>query len=701
VAQVPGGDQPDSTQAVSPLLAGGMVAAVLLGTVAIHRARRSAHRRYGRTVISPVLGRAEVDLAAAAGADTSRLDRSLRTLAARVGGADGSTGADAGTQAGQALPDIGAVWIAGDEIHLVLATPSDQPPPAPFRPGAAGTWVLAADAELPPAPDVLAPLPSLVTVASRPGRHLLVDLERLGTVTITGSPRHCGDLLRHIAAELAHNPWSDLVEVTLAGFPPEQADLLVSLNPDRVRAAASLPAAVADLGRQLTRNLDALDSRDLADAVHGRLRDPASDTWTPRLLLVHQPDDDHLHLLHRLGAELAGPGRRCAIAVVTATDGASGTGRGHLTVTGEGLLQAGFLAGSDDMPAAALPEHLLAPYAELVRRAAAVEDHPIPPADEPWAQGTDATGAPLAVTASAAAVLRADTPVVPLPTVGGSGQRADLDPAVDRWWRGDHPGPKVALLGPVRVAAPGPPPERRQRTCEELAVLLASRGYAGATAGELVEALWGQRQPARTVWAEVVSATRRWFGSAPDGTWWLTDADAAGRYRLRDGVLVDWHLFRRLRTRAGRSGDTGSSADLRAALRLVQGPPLARDDHLVTRARYTWLSGSPFDPDLIRAGVIDTAQDLVERCLAAGDLPGARWAVQQAWRADPGRHDDHPWRALMRVAHAQGDPAGLNDVIAEMLRWRDAEHPDELAPATRELITTLRSGAAPEAVTES
>jgi hypothetical protein len=82
-------------------------------------------------------------------------------------------------------------------------------------------------------PDVdgrVAPLPTLVAVGSQPGRHLLVDLERLGHVHIGGDPDRACSLVRYITSELACNSWSDDIENVLAGFAQDESELLVALS---------------------------------------------------------------------------------------------------------------------------------------------------------------------------------------------------------------------------------------------------------------------------------------------------------------------------------------------------------------------------------------------------------------------------------------------------------------------------------------
>src|SRR5690606_7054725 len=77
-----------------------------------------------------------------------------------------------------------------------------------------------------------------------------------------------------------------------------------------------------------------------------------------------------------------------------------------LTVTEDGRLRAGFLDASQDLPAAALPGHLLGALSDLVLDAASGQDHPIPPAQESWARGTDAAGG-IVTTTTVAPVPRA------------------------------------------------------------------------------------------------------------------------------------------------------------------------------------------------------------------------------------------------------------------------------------------------------
>ena len=109
-------------------------------------------------------------------------------------------------------------------------------------------------------PTFYAPYPTLVSVGhTAAGEQWLLDLEHVGYLSLTGDTERCMDLARFIAAELAHNAWSDMVDVTLVGFGAE----MTALNPERLT------------------HTDHLDDGDrggdpgLADDTAGRGRQPA------------------------------------------------------------------------------------------------------------------------------------------------------------------------------------------------------------------------------------------------------------------------------------------------------------------------------------------------------------------------------------------------------------------------------------------
>jgi hypothetical protein len=555
-------------------------------------------------------------------------------------------------------------------------------------------------------------------VGSRPGQaggeHLLLDLERLGCLAVSGDPDAAQDLLRYIASELAMNTWSDDVEVVCAGWPPEEADLLVALNPHRVRAVPGpIAEQVAQLRQRVRVAATTLEGVEAADALAGRTHDLAGDSWMPTVLIANNPQPADIDAIADLASDLAHVGR-CAVAVVTG--GAVSTREDHedgahaVSVTTGRELYVPFLDLT--LTAAGLPLRELEPLAKVIATARDGIEEPVPPAPEPepWAAGTDAAGAllPGADTGpvvdeeqrpSAAAIV--EPPVSPPALAAGALAvaavgRDQADPTLDEdlaaWYRPVADRPRIRVLGPVVDAhevidTPGEPPKPgRLLLLAEVLVYLAQRGKRGASPTQLDEDLWPGQDVQVTYRRATISRARQWAGRRDDGTPWLAEV----HYRLEPGYLLDWHLFRRLRSRGQSRGPEGAD-DLRAALELVRGVPLASFERIAstTRSPYNWLPTSNIDPDHLVAAIIDTANELAQLYLAAGDAAGARWAVEKAWQADPDRSYDQPWRTILRVHAHDGHHAELETTVRELMRLREAEVEEDLDPATYALLQEI------------
>ncbi|WBC05304.1 LysM peptidoglycan-binding domain-containing protein [Micromonospora sp. WMMA1976] len=703
----PAGEDSDSDAIVLGSLAGaGLLSALLLTAVLRRRRRQRQHRLPGRRLPHPRRGATERVLRVAEQpADVDRLDLALRGLAAAL------------AEREQPVPDIVAAWIVDQAVTLVLTEPCPQPPVPWTEDGA--QWTLPGDAVVPAVTEQLAPLPTLVAVGSQPGRHLLLDLERLGDLTIAGGRERTGALLRYLACELACNAWSDDVDVIVAGFPATETELLVALNPGRVRASSSVREAVARLRRRAAAVSAGLNASAAPDTLAGRLTD-VGEAWAPQVLFVAEPDEDDLSVLHNLGEELRDAGR-CAVAVVSSATAHADSGPNTVVLDEDGLLHLALPYLQVESAAAGLPVRELEPLVEIMAQARATTDEPTPPAAEPeeWAEGTDAAGALLDLltggevstpTNGTQASPPAD-PIVAIPRVEQTlanaaaparevtaairQRRRQTDPHLDadlRSWREHDPTlPRISVLGPVDVHAPGPVPDQRRRFHAELIVYLAQRGNRGASAEQLTDALWPDQQVKDASRRVAITRARRWLGESPDGTAWLPEMGSDRLYRLRTGYLLDWHLFRRLRSRGESRGAAGAK-DLRAALELVRGAPLDGAERAYatgTRNPFTWLPESDIYPGHLTSAIVDTAHELAELYLDAGDPTGARWAVQQAWLADPERGDDGPWHDIMRAAHSEGHTAELRNLLGELMRVREAEVPEDLTPATYALLREL------------
>ena len=704
------GDTLDHTAMVGvPLLGAGLLAALLLTILHHHRRRREQYRPVGRRAAEPVTPRLETSLRVVAQPlATERLDHALRQLAAALA-----------NRPPERTPDIVGAWSRADAITLLLTEPCHDPP-EPWRDDGNG-WTLPEEATLAEADGQLAPLPTLATIASRPGTHLLIDLERLGLLTITGNLTRAGDLMRYLAVELACNTWSDHVEVIVAGFDPDETSRLISLGGERVEAAPSVAAAVDRIRRRTGQVGQSLERLGVGDPLVGRIADLAADAWMPLVLLAHRPGAEETAALAALDGVLGAAGRRAVAVVATADPSAGGgpVGRWAVAIDESGRLDIPFLDGAGDedaLTAAGLPRAELGSLAELLASTRANSNHrpratppgveeaerasdewpPTPPAPEPepWAQGTDLAGGLPIKTPEPQSQSQPQSQsdiVIPRPCDG----RRDADPSLDddvrAWNDADPTRPRIAILGPVVVHARGKAPEERPRFYAEIIAYLASRGRRGASTDQFDDALWPDQRVKATTRRVAVARARRWLGEGPDGRPWLPDATADHRYRLREGYLLDWHLFRRLRTRGESLGPDGV-IDLHQALDLIRGAPLAGADiahSSAARNPYAWLPVSDIPPHHLVAAIVDTAHRLVDLCLHSGDVVGARRAVERAHAADPERASDVTWRDHLRVAAAEGNTAELDQLLDDLMVARDAEVPEDLAPDTYQLLRDL------------
>ncbi|MFY1633666.1 peptidoglycan-binding protein [Solwaraspora sp. WMMB335] len=721
------------------LATAGLLAALLLVRLTQRRHRQRQHRRPGRRIHTPNPTIERRVRAAAQPVDVNRLDHALRALAAGL--RDHNPGN---------LPDLAAAWLSGGEVHLMLAAPNTSAPPPFQADDTAMTWMLPATASLPTVEETLAPLPALVTVASRPGGdHLLIDLERTGVLTISGDADRTADLIRYVAAEIATNQWSDDAEVVLAGFDPLDADNLIDIGGNRITATTSTTGAIERARRRAAANAKAMTDTGITSTFAGRVNDIVADAWMPHVLLIADATDAEEQLA-TLAAELHTVGPcAVAVAVVTATPSTW-----QIDVSAKGSLTIDWLSITNTAATRLPREQLtrLAPIMRAARATAPTEDQPgdeqVPAATEPdpWAEGTDAHGHLLDVhdlspraqdeapeennhhgvpdvhptdehaqerrpavpapdrstpaptqagtTAAHPADIAAITPITngattrtgPTPlTPYRKPHDPTLDEDLDDWYRTDPYRPRIAILGPVEVDAPGETPDERIRFYSELVVYLAQRGRVGATGEQIDDALWPERGVNARSRRVAISKVRRWLGENSDGTQWLPPNAGADRlYRLTPGVLLDWQLFRRLRAR-GESRGVAGATDLRRALELVRGEPLAGAELPYSsgyRNPYTWLPGSGIQPHNLASAVVDTAHQLVDLYLQAGDTSGARWAVERAWLADPTRLDDHPWIDAMRIAQADGRSAELRALLDDLVRTREVEVPEDLSPDT-------------------
>jgi hypothetical protein len=693
------------------LFAGGglLLAASTLAALRSHRRRASRFRRRGRMIgATPAnlasMEKALVSAGTPATADVTFLDHALRSLVSLQA-----------SEPDRHLPDVVAARLTEDDLELVLAA-AHSAPPSPWTCDTDGVrWHLdrSASIDMDPKHRVShwAPYPTLATVGyTANGETWLLDLERIEAISLVGPAERCLNLARFLAAELAHNSWSEQLRVTLIGFGAEMAEL----NPARLSHTSDFDATINALRRQFDQVTAAADAYGVS-VLDGRLLDIAADAWAPHLVLVAPHLGADRTSVDYLLAAMRDRGTRSAIALVLVEDSAhiSAT-RWQLHLDMDGTLRIPALDLT--LTAQQLPADEAGDLAALIALAATGEDEPIPPAhgDQPWDQFADATGAPRpeitrtrlreSTTAADIGVVTAaedetNPPVIVVPPDAVE-EIEQSDPSLDSdlaaWLDPECPVAKLRLLGRPRLTGAAgalPPHKPREDFYTEVVTYLATR--TGTTSAQLGTAIWPNDPDiiGKTTPRQAVTIARNWLGANPltgvEYVPYAGDGSATGLYRVQ-GVLIDAELFRRLRLRGTARGEKGIS-DLLAALRLVDGPPL---DHAHIPARrnaatgvltqpYSWLVDCPLDREYL-VMIADTADAVAQNRLAAGEPQQATWAAQVALRA--GDESDVPLLNLMRAADAQANRAEADEYLRRIMCNHDAEVEEDLPPRTYEAI---------------
>ena len=673
--------------------AGGLLAALTLAALVRHRRRQFRHRRPGHDLSATpdelvAMERAVLTAGSAGTPDARFMEQALHGLAHL---------ADA---AGTPPPDVAAAVLTDRALTLLLHTP---------RVDTLGAWSSNTDGrrwtllrteppgERPDLRDWLAPpYPTLVTVGCTPaGDHWLIDLERAGTLTVTGDRSRALALARFMAAELAHHSWAESVEVTMSGFGAE----LAALHPDRLTHIPDPAVALARLRRQRQDAADVIRTT-RTDVLTGRSRGVAGDGWTSQVLLVAAADGTGEPV-----EPIKDPAERSTVALVVVGHqaGVSAATGWNLRITADGLLSIPALDVT--VIAQQIPEDEASRLAGLLSFAV---DHATA-ADTPKSAGASETGRDdgpadghdrrsgsllaepdstyLTATATTVEDLQCLAPAVR----PQDRQRAEADDTLDAdladWHDPGTARPRINLFGGPEVRAGA---SRFSAFNTEIAAYLATHP-AGVGIDRYACDMWPDEPDViahTTVRSKVrtsLSQVRKLLGSDP-----VTGADylprntgrGATEYRLSPAVLVDTDLFGRLRSRGRARGPEGLP-DLHAALELVVGPPL------VARrpGGYGWLADTPIDHQL-SAAVVDLTHLVATHHLAQGEPELAAAAAQTALRA--GTSEDTPLLDLVAACHAQGQVAQADAYIRRIMANHEAAVEEDLPPRTYEVLLRRR-----------
>ncbi|MFE1776419.1 LysM peptidoglycan-binding domain-containing protein [Streptomyces sp. NPDC059008] len=711
----PGARAADDEHALAPatVWAGaGVLAAALIGTLATRRVLQQRRRKPGHRIPMPEGSAAETErrLRSVQHSGFDLLNAALRALASHL------------ADAGRDLPDLDAVVLHDARIDLHLAR--QAPPVAPFTamPGQPHVWTCtAAHPSLSEDhSDMDAPYPALVSLGwDEGGRLVLVDLERIGVLNLTGDAHLAQSMLQGLAVELATASVHGPLEVTVVDATAPGLDDVV---PERVARSESLAQVTTQLTAHATdqrRSLTDLGARGLGEA---RLHEDSGGAWTPHVVLAQDLAGDTAALFDALEAA---PRTASAVIVAAPTDVPlpdtawtlnCGGPEQSVTLPGSGL--AIHIQGLDDA--------VYADAVELLRVAASSTTLPPSPApagpatDEDDGQtvvasqgeqpadtsGADGAGLPAEYadddeaeeagdepdtpadhtaavprpdsepvdTSTSVAAGPADTALVNVAQACAAGPAHLTVPLPPETAAAMPDGetsaaaagaaaPDILLLGPVSLTgATGRYDSAREAPSTELAVFLYLNPDVDHHA--ISAALWPTGTVNKSMRTSVVSRLRSWLGQDADGAYYfprLQDTEGH-RYRLSPTVTCDWTRFQQFA--AAGLNDVSEDGDLalRRALSLVRGRPFSAVD----RQRYSW--AEPLMQEMCEA-VVDVALELSDRLREAGDVTGALWAANRGLLAAEESEPLH--RAVFRAHHKAGDTPALREAAARLVRIND------------------------------
>jgi DNA-binding SARP family transcriptional activator len=569
--------------------------------------------------------------------------------------------------AGQPIPDIAAVRVRRSGLELLLASPSSEPPPAPFAvPGGrlGMAWRLELPRHAPAAPFLPAEtgdlLPGLLTAGiGEDGGYLLIDLEYLRVTTVDGRADLADLVLSTAAAELTTSQLAGWYDLILAGFPELDA------VDGRATICASLAEALDLVASKAVTLRRRLGDADRAEVRRRRLADPGDEDWALTLLVSRTaPTTAQMAMLLDLASDPGG--------IAALVPGGTDAPEGHLApasfrLDADPARPGGMVGHVSPLHADVWPQPLTRDdYEALTSLFATAADLRDVAADEPPYDGSTWPPAPELIgleepPAPNPADLEEPSAAQPEREIPGSTE----DP-------GDRDQPASLRIGVLGTFTVNGAPAALQPAQSQLILALALNGPDGLSNAQLCYLLGADPdhpKPSDSL-RQLIVRTRRQLGRAGDGREWIEHL-GAGQYALHPESKFDWADFEELSERGMQDRDR---ACLRDALALIRGKPFT--------ACYHWWLDLAFT-EAVRAQIIDAAEMLAELELAAGDPSASARAARTGLSGDAAA--EQLWRAVMRAEHAAGNLAGVREAWSRCLDTMtdiaaDGEpHPDTVA----------------------
>jgi DNA-binding SARP family transcriptional activator len=672
-------------------LGGGIVGAGVIDLVDRLRRIQQRHREDGSFIRLPDRLRSQFERRLRAGEGASgpeAIDAALQLLAS--------------SWDRKAWPAVRGARILPDAVELVVHLPGRNvrvPPPFENVDGLlrVDRGVLSARYRRSGPEHGRAPVPTLVTAGTVGNGLLLVDLESLGSLVVSGDVAGCENVIRALALELATSHWSARFDVVLVGFGAEFERF------DRVRSVSDSQKLVLELCRRRLQG-DALRNNARVESFAAARWMDDDACWAP-LVVVCGPSvpDDALHELLEVGSDPLGGTSVVAVGTRQSENGAAHSVR----------LTGGASSAPLELLASVLsPQQVDAgEFAEVAAILDVAEErNSAPPSEDPYRDlqmPLPATQSPLSLTDPPS---QTTSRAIPFDRASGTGALRSSARLQDRAERIEEPeAPEVVGPIPARAretarpqrSAPRVPPaaddsETRPELREVEVLVLgpveimgASRDFSRAWAKELVvylamhprgasneawaTALWPDRLMAASSLHSTASVARRALGRSREGVDHLPRSH--GRLALGPTVGTDWDRFVRL-------ADGGRPARWRSALDLVRGRPFEG----LRSSDWPILEG--IGP-AIESSVVDLSGRLAGACLRAGDARGAEWSARKGLLVSP--YDERLYRMLLRAADLGGNPAGVEAAMAELIRLvaEGVEPLESVHPSTLQLYRSL------------
>jgi len=684
-----------------------VLAAGLLSALAARRLKQRRKRRPGTRIAMPEPDAANLELELRMIENPLGLqdiDNALRSL--QIWAED----------TGAVLPELFALRLEEQEIALYLSEPADLPAPFVAASEDRTAWVVLPGTATEPARESVSPYPALATIGvDDHGGVLMLDLEQIGSLNVVGDEDTARGVLNAIAVELAENPWSEQIEVTLVGMP---RGLARDLDRFRVQHVDDTAALVRNLRTSLAGREASFDSYGV-DGVHSaRTRATDAESWAPHVVILGQlPDEavqrelqELVERVPRLGiatianGETLGAGSIVRISSATSAELVSpGDVMPPLPFTPQvlhgrelELVQELFATTEQDSVAAPVTAPIAtvdAPQPSAAATISALADEEqrtevsdVPPAPSPedathGVADVDASAEEEQPTTASAATAPAEPAVVAEPTddvaatpIDVPNEAPDVPSTAETATAPNWPAPYVRMLGPVDVLHLADPDRLPGRGAELLTYLSLSAPVNGTM---LQQAFWPDTVNAKDSQRKLVRLVRQALGADPDGTPLFPENKNQEGYQLHPAIGTDWHDFRRL---IGDDLASTSNENLVAAIKLVRGTPFAG----ISTRRGWWAWISVLQEEMI-AAVMDAADELARRALEIRDVNQARYAAGIAKAVEP--LNEAGWRTELRAAMQDRDVDEINRIVDEMYARVGGGDPDyELDDETAELV---------------